>query len=247
MFIWDILFESGGAYQRRANSCEDFLLTSALCCAILLRRMRGKSPRSPLESEETEMRISTQERNVLRELAKQVAEIAALPVQQETIALWKALNGLKPKRPMVMTDQIPWHEMEVDGELTLRTEDTLCQRLESNLRRTLYRWKYMRADMVVEPFLRIPKVIRGANFGIGVVEETAVSDTQGDVVSHHYEDQLTTEEDIEKICDPQVELDVEATAQLQETVQGIFDGILDVQMHGMSPSFSPWDRITEWR
>ena len=57
---------------------------------------------------------------VLRELGKQVAEIAALPVQQETIGLWKALNGLKPARPMVAIDQIPWHEMDVDGELTLQ-------------------------------------------------------------------------------------------------------------------------------
>jgi len=29
----------------------------------------------------------------------QLAEIAALPVQQETISLWKALNDLKPRGP----------------------------------------------------------------------------------------------------------------------------------------------------
>ena len=56
-------------------------------------------------------------------LAGQVAEIAALPVQQETVALWKALNALKPVRPMVMIDQVCWHEMDVDGSLKLQTEE----------------------------------------------------------------------------------------------------------------------------
>jgi hypothetical protein len=41
---------------------------------------------------------------ILRELGKKVAEIAALPVQQETIALWKGLNDLKPVRPIVAID-----------------------------------------------------------------------------------------------------------------------------------------------
>ena len=73
------------------------------------------------------MAVSEKDRELLRGMAEQVAEIAALPVQQETISLWKALNGLRPVRPMVMIDQISWHEMDVDGELVLRTEDPFCQ------------------------------------------------------------------------------------------------------------------------
>ena len=45
--------------------------------------------------------VPSKDRQVLRELAAQVAEIAGLPAQQETIRLWKALNGLRPVRPMV--------------------------------------------------------------------------------------------------------------------------------------------------
>jgi hypothetical protein len=75
------------------------------------------------------MLVDKQDREILKDLGKQVAEIAALPVQQETISLWKASNGLRPERPMVMIDQIPWHEMEVDGELALQTKDAWCQHL----------------------------------------------------------------------------------------------------------------------
>lgn len=193
------------------------------------------------------MLVNKKDGEVLRELASQVAEIAALPVQQETIALWEALNGLEPVRPMVMIDQIPWHEMNVDGELSLQTEGGFCRGIETDLRRTLYGWRHMPVDMVVEPVIRIPKVIRGADFGIETIEDIAVTDGYTDVVSHRYIDQLETEEDLEKIQKPQVVLDVEATARAQGTAQEVFGGILDVRMQGLYPMFSPWDNIVQWR
>ena len=121
---------------------------------------------------------SRKDRNTLRELAARVAEVASLPVQQKTIADWKALNGLRPVRPMVLIDQIPWHEMNVDEELKLLTEDEFCRSLETDLRRSLYRWRHMRADMVVEPIIHISKIIRNTGFGIDTVEERAVLDPQ---------------------------------------------------------------------
>ena len=48
---------------------------------------------------------------VVRELAARVAELAALPVQQERIREWEALNDLHPERPMAMIDEVPWHEL----------------------------------------------------------------------------------------------------------------------------------------
>ena len=192
------------------------------------------------------MLVEKKDRDILRALAEQVAEIAALPVQQETIALWKASNDLKPVRAMVMIDQISWHEMEVDGELGLRTEDAFCQSIETVLRRTLYRWKHMRADMVVEPVVDVPKAISGLGFGIQTVEERAVSDPQNDVVGHYYIDQLKTEEDLEKIRMPEVVLDEEATAQAEAKAYEILDGVLDVRMQGALPPFAPWDTIVQW-
>jgi len=191
--------------------------------------------------------ISRTDRETLRELAAQVAEIAALPVQQETIGLWKALNGLKPIRPMVMIDQIPWHEMDVNDELTLRTEDEFCQQIETTLRRTLYQWRHMRADMVVEPIVEIPKVIRGEGFGLPIVEKAAILDPRNDIYGHAYIDQLQTEDDLRKIAEPHISLDEKATAGLGEKAHAIFDGVLEVRMQGRFPNFSPWDIIVQWR
>jgi len=193
------------------------------------------------------MSISEKDRDLLRGLGKQVAEIAALPVQQETISLWKALNGLKPVRPMVTIDQVCWHEMDVDGELALRTEDEFCRGIETTLRRTIYSWKHMPVDMVVEPVVEIPKVIHGNGFGVDVVERAAVLDPRNDVYGHAYVDQFQTEDDLKKIREPEVRLDEQATAQAEEKAREIFDGVVTVRVQGRFPTFAPWDIITCWR
>ena len=127
---------------------------------------------------------------ILRELGARVAEIAALPVQEEKRALWRRLNALEPERPMVMIDQVCWNEMNIDDALTLRCVDAELRGYEERLRRTLFQWKYFPVDMVVEPFMRVPKAICNSGFGIGVREETAVSDPTNAVVSHKYENQF---------------------------------------------------------
>ncbi len=73
---------------------------------------------------------------ILRALAVEVAEIAALPVQEEKRRLWRSLNALKPERPMVMIDQVCWNEMEVDDELRLRCMDEECRGYEERLRQS---------------------------------------------------------------------------------------------------------------
>ena len=180
------------------------------------------------------------DRAVLRELASRVAEIAALPVQAETIAGWKALNGLRPVRPMVAIDQLPWHEMASSPELVTQCEDPFNRGLEIDLRRILYRWNHFRADMVVEPELLIPKVLRLDGFGVEMHEETEAVDAANVIVSHHFFDQLEHEEDADKIRTPTVWLDEAETARIEAQAHEIFDGVLPVRLQGWVPSTNQW-------
>jgi len=195
----------------------------------------------------TVMPVSKKDKYILRELAREVAEIAALPIQQETISLWKALNGLEPKRPMVMIDQVCWNEMNVNDELTILAQNEFCQDIERNLRRTLYAWNHMRADMVVEPVVTVLKAINGTGFGIEIEEERAITDSSNDIMSHLYIDQLKTDEDLKKIQIPDARLDESETARRESIAHEIFDGILDVEMQGMATMFNAWDWIVQWR
>ncbi len=183
---------------------------------------------------------------VIHELAAQVAEIAALPVQEEKRALWRRLNACRPERPMVMIDQVCWNEMNLDDELTLRCEDAECRRYEEFLRRTLYQWAHFPVDMVVEPFVRVPKAVYNSGLGIGVLEHTAITDPTNDVVGHSYENQLQDDQDLEKIHQPRITHDPAETERRMAVAHELFDGLLDVRSWGVDPYLSLWDPISTW-
>ncbi len=190
--------------------------------------------------------MNLKDRLELRELAARVAEIAALPVQQEKKALWRALNARRPLRPMVMIDQVCWNEMNVNDELTLRCTDPECRGYEDVLRRTLFQWRHFPVDSVVEPFIRVYKAIRNTGFGIAIHEETAIGDPTNSVVGHKYENQLETDADLERIRTPQISHDAAETARRVAVAHELFDGILEVREWGADPYLSLWDPISTW-
>ncbi len=189
---------------------------------------------------------SQHDREVIRRLAEETAEIAALPVQEEKRRLWRRLNGLRPERPMVMVDQVCWNEMNVDDELTLLCEDPECRAYEGQLRRQLYQWRHFPVDMVVEPFVRVPKAIHNTGFGVQAKERTAVTDPTSAVVGHRYENQFVTEEDLDKIQTPVVTHDEAETARRLEVAHELFDGTLQVIEYGWDPYLSVWDPLSTW-
>jgi len=184
--------------------------------------------------------------DIIRGLAERVAEIAALPVQDEKRRLWRALNAKRPERPMVMIDQVCWNEMDVGGELTLLCEDTECLDYEQFLRRTLYQWDHFRCDMVVEPFIRVKKAITGWHFGLGVSEETKTGDPTNDVISHRYINQFETDADLDKIKMPVIVHDEVETKRRLAVADTLFGGILAVEPHGEDPRVCFWDPISTW-
>ena len=195
---------------------------------------------------------------VVRELAAKVAEIAALPVQQERIREWQALNGLKPERPMAMIDEIPWHELRTPGvagadELVTRTSHPFARELETWLQRELYRWNHLRVDMVVEDYVDVRKVINRPGWGIRITEDTINQGEGSAIQSHAYSDQLENPEDIEKFRALEPSLDVEATAQRETWAHELLDGILKVNMIGLTGyngdelAFPLWDDIEQFR
>ena len=183
------------------------------------------------------------DRRVLRELANRVADVAALPAQQATIEGWKLLNGLQPTRPMVAIDQLPWHEMDEDPALSTRCGNPFLRGLEIDLRRTLFGWEHFRADMVVEPVLLVPKVLRLDGFGVEMREETKATDPANQIVAHHFTDQLAGEADAERIRTPRVWLDQAKTAELEEIAHDVFDGLLAVRLQGWVPSSPLWQGL----
>jgi hypothetical protein len=187
------------------------------------------------------------DKEILRELAKKKAEIASLPVHKEKIDLWKKLNSLKSDRPMVWINEIPWHEMGFEGELALQTTSDFSRHLEMRLRKTIYQWEHMRADMTVEPTL--PCYIDHENtwFGIEELVEVARTDEKSEIYSRDFVPQIRSEGDIEKIKMPRVTVNEEATEQKFQAMKDIFDGLLKVEKRGVPGFwFAPWDELIRW-
>ncbi|MFW6313455.1 MAG: hypothetical protein ACOC2N_06190 [Spirochaetota bacterium] len=185
------------------------------------------------------------DRTIIRDLASRTAEIAARPINEERRRLWRKLNALEPERPMVMIDQVCWHEMNTE-ELSLRCEDAELRGYERRLRRALYQWNHFQVDMVVEPFVRVDKAIGNTGFGIDVTEQRAETDPDNDVISHLYENQFETDEDLERIQMPLVTHDPAETNRRLELAHDLFDGILEVRPWGADPYLSLWDPIATW-
>lgn len=184
--------------------------------------------------------------SIIRALAAEVAELAALPHQEERRRLWRALNGLKPVRPMVMIDQVCWNEMDGSGELDLQCEDPECRGYEVFLRRTLYQWRRFRVDMVIEPFIRVPRAIQGLGVGVQAVEDIAVLDPTNSVVGHRFINQFQTEEDLQKIRMPVISEDRRETERRLQVAHTLFDGLLEVRPEGADLNLSLWDPISTW-
>ncbi len=192
----------------------------------------------------TRSSIAQQDRRVLRELGKRIAEIAADPLQQESRKLWTRLNRLDSVRPMVWIFEVPWHEMEVDGELTTECSDPLCRQLETSFRRQIYQWDRMPGDMLVAPYLSVPPALGDTGFGIREDVDVERTDAASGVVSRHYHIQIRDEADIEKIQMPVVTLNEEVWQKRYEFLAGLFDGVLPVKKGGMRKmSIAPWDWI----
>ena len=190
------------------------------------------------------MELTKKEISVLQETAKKYMEYASLPVQKEKIRLWKALNRSKMERPMVVIDQIPWNEMNNEHELDLFVENPVFRRVELNLKKEIYKYKHYPVDMVLDPFIRVPKAISNTGYGMKVEEETLYA--SGNVSSHVFKNQLATMEDAKKIKDMIITHDELETDRRFETASEIFKGIAPVEMEGTIFHLGVWDHLSQF-
>ena len=194
-----------------------------------------------------EIKLTPKDTDVLRRLAGEVAEIAALPVHKEKARLWQKLNDLESERPMVWINEICWHEMNVDGELTLRTEHPWARDQERDLRRTLYQWRHLPGDMIVSDYLACPLAVHSTDFGI-IEDVDVVQDGRGQ--RHRL---AAFQGPDPRLRRPGEDQDARGHAQpgrhrvpLPGDVR-VYDGIMPVRKVGQTHIwFTPWDYLIRW-
>jgi hypothetical protein len=194
-----------------------------------------------------EIRFSPEERDILRRFGQEIFDISQDPVNDERVALWTKLNDLRAERPMVWMNELPWHEMDYDGELELKTTGAFARDLETRLRRVIYQWKHLPGDMVVSPYIVCEKVFHSTDFGIVEQVDTAHTDEKNEIYSRRFHAQIKDEADIEKIKMPVISYLKDATEFAFSAMTELFRDVIDVRLEGQTHIwFTPWDYLIRW-
>jgi len=189
------------------------------------------------------MAIHAQTR-ILRDLAKRVAEIAALPEQDEKRRAIRALNRLEAVPPRiycfpegVWLEILPWESMSC--------ADPLLRTWEMRLRMAIDTHEFLRDDQPIDAVFNVPWDGEIGDHGLPVRETMTDADARQTYYIHpysnlnlsshsqlgaaHYEPPLKDRRDLGELRTPEVVIDRERSAEWLALAHEIFDGILTVR------------------
>ena len=183
---------------------------------------------------------------IVRELAMKYMEIAVSEKHVKMRKRFRDTNDLKCVRPPVIIEEIPWQQMNYEGELDCYCEDEELRGIEHTLRIQLFREKYFKCDNFIEPFWVVGKSYSSTGNGLSVRERTIQAKNTG-IVSHEYEDVLEDESALADYHDPVITAYPEKDAQNVAHLQEIFGDTLPVVLRGHGIYYAPWDAIAMLR
>lgn len=190
-----------------------------------------------------ETKYSSKDVQILKCLAGRIAEMAAQD-QSEKIKLWTHLNDLDSIRPMLWINEIPWHEMNFDDELTLQCENPFTREMEDEMRKLLYRHSHFPGDAIVNSYWPCSLAIKNTEYGLDEDVKIVETDATSTVVSREFHPQIVNPEDIEKIKMAEVTHDENATEAKFTAMNEIFGDVLPVVKQGIrSIWYTPWDYL----
>ena len=194
--------------------------------------------------------ISEKDKSLIRDLGRQVAEIASNPVHDEKRDMWERLNSLERVRPLIHVQAIDWNIWEeLIAPDQLESKDPFVRKQELALRKKIYCWQNFKDDRVVDDVVASKIYVEGDVFSTGYGVETDIEKPANPSGAHLYRPVIKSEEDIEKIKpDPHVTVNWEKTELLYQQLSGLYDGVLRVEKRG--PDFfwfAPMDSFLAWR
>jgi len=181
------------------------------------------------------MAIDAGEKAILRNLARQVAELADRPIEAEKRRLWYDINALKPTRPVVFcSPENSWREIIPVDSLLCVSE--LARGWEWTLRIEIFWGQFMGDDRVVEPFWNMWQITKQTGWGMS---ETYKSSQNGG--AYVWDAPLKSYDQLDQLVFPTVDVDTVATNDLVEQANDVFCGILPIRLRsnlGWAPGLS---------
>lgn len=164
------------------------------------------------------------EKETLKRLAYQVADIAGRKEMAEKARLWTAHNDLQTDQPVVFIDpENGWNEC-IPGK-TLECRDPLARVWEMALRKQIFWADKMKDDKVIEPYFDVPYSYSDTGWGLRL-SKIGGEDGGSYIVRQAIEDY---EEDFQKLHHPEYIIDWEESETVMALAHELFDGILTVR------------------
>jgi len=159
-------------------------------------------------------------------LAGRVAEIAALPIQAERGRLWRAMNALRPERPLVLADpQNGWPELVPETDLVC--DDPLLRGWELGLRQTIFRHEQIHDDRPVTSWFNVPWAVDVGDYGL--TERQERTDAHG---SYRWDAPIRTIGDLDRLHPRRIVVDHGETARREKLARELVGDILPVRRFG---------------
>ena len=174
---------------------------------------------------EQDLAFSPAERELLRSLAGQVAELAARPVEQGKRRLWTDHNALRPTRPVIFCDpETSWNEIIPPD--SLRAQNPIARSWEFHFRREIFWGAQMKDDRVIVPFFDVSHVHQGPDWGVA---ERMIETAGKDRTAYTWEAPVQCESDWDQVHTPVLRVDFAASDRLVEQACELFGDLLQVR------------------
>ena len=172
--------------------------------------------------------ISPHDRTILRHLARQVADIAALPIQAERRELWTKHNSLQQVRPLILVfPEGSWPELLPHA--SLQCEGEAARQIEWALRSRIYYHEHLADDTVIEGEWIVHKVVHNSGWGL---EPRHIPSTEARG-AWAFDPVIQEPADLARLEIPQIAYDETATRQAFVEAQELFGDILTVKLKGV--------------
>lgn len=178
------------------------------------------------QSTRAELVVSAQDREILRGLARRVAELAARDIEAEKRELWYRHNALEPTRPLIFCDpENGWNEIVTDDQMGCAGD--LARLWEMTLRKEIFWGESMGDDRVVEARFVVNYNAKESDWGM---HDTKTGGQDGG--AYVWDAPLKSYDDLDKLQFPTITVDRKATDDLAALAGETLGDLLTVQLKG---------------
>ena len=173
--------------------------------------------------------ISTQDREILREVAKKQFELANMESNKERIKLWYQHNALQGERPMIHLEM--WTFAQEILPQRLKCQGEFARWVETQIQCNFLNQELFDDDRVTPDYFPLNYDTHFELFGIKIKIDNTTDAAGNKSVGHHFQSIVEDlEEDYDKLQNTDFGVDMESTEKKRQAIEEAIGDILPVRV-----------------